>query len=449
MIVETSQRSDILTEVVRTSKRETLTLFDNPELNIFETQARPLTAEEIVTVKRKLVPEDRAPALEAICQANHALFDSSKSIGIVLDGRSDFSTQGWLGDMIEASRLIKSLVLAGKEVVVITSQPDLFDSMPGVQTLGIPREIDSKALRPYNESLLKFSQGHADAFIFPISAYLPVLLEIQADGTLGNQATVDAFKRTLDPTGKTHGISVERWGEQNIHQLQALQVFSEIVGIDNAKGWDAFPSAYIHPDSNSQFIATQVIQNCKEQSKTKPNEKAFPLFIHMGVATDHGKIDTKFYPEQKWVEFLAALAHESVPISELFFFKPFSPEQQAATKRIVEIARDLQYQVTEIPISEIEAQYGWTLGAFASFLTYILEEKGVIVGVDSMPTGHLAPAMNIPSVVLGNKIFAPSFFCPPDNALVVMPTNQPFTATIEPERVAAAVRLMAEKKLTS
>lgn len=423
---------------------EALSLIDNPEANIYQTHVRPLTGSEIAKAKNNMVPESGLPGLDEVCRSNQELFASSKTIAVVLDGRSDYSTQGWLGDMVEASRLVHSLVEAGKEVVVITSQPDIFDSHEGITTIGIPAEVSSKALHPYNESLLKFSQGKADAFLFPINAYLPVLISINEAGQVANQATVDTFRNSLDPTGQVKGAGLEVWGQQKIHQLQALQVLSEMIGITAANSWDVFPSAYIHPDANSQFIAGEVIKMCQVNAPEKSNPEAFPLFVHIGTATDHNKINSKFYPEAQWQEFLNLLAEASVPISELFFFRPIDQEQLEVAQRLVTQAQQLKFNVTEIPMSEIQEKYGWTLGAFAAFLSYIQEQKGMMLGVDSLPAGHLAPALGIPSVVLGNKVLDPSFFCPQDNSLVVLPTEGDYTAGIEAKNAVSAVKILSK-----
>lgn len=56
-----------------------------------------------------------------------------------------------------------------------------------------------------------------------------------------------------------------------------------------------------------------------------------------------------------------------------------------------------------------------------------------------MPAGHAGPATGNPAVVLGSIVFNPGFFCPPEKALVVMPSRSAYTSGIKPERVVTAV----------
>lgn len=410
----------------------------------YRPQVKPLNNGQLETVCSRLAEDKkkRLDMLKGIRNNTQDLLARSSTVGIVLEGRSPGYSQGWLGDMVEASRLVSPLRSEGKKVAIFTSNPDVFNGTPddGVSVITIPESTSTQGnIRyPWNPDFRRFAHDKANAFFFPTNAQIPTLVTLDEQGNISNQDHLDLFKAAVQPQSNYYGIGVRRWAHQGIHQLHALQFCGHLIGLSNVGEWTDFPNAYIHPAKKDAEIAQQVIDyygclgGCEEPGIN-------PLFLHPGVATDSEKLLTKFYPEDKWKATLEKMIDLGTAINPMVLLKPVDPVQSRIALRIAKSARGLGLRVNEVPMDKIGQQYGWSLGAFASFLGHVADKKGLIVGVDSMPAGHLGPSLGMRSVVLGSGYYNPGFFSPQKDALVVMPCAGLMTSDINHEHAAHAL----------
>lgn len=408
--------------------------------SIYRSFVRTLTVGEIERVKMLICAQEpqRRADLNGLEVENKEVLKESRNIGIVLDARARGANQGWLGDVIEASRMIPVLREEGKRVTVFTSHPDMFAGTldQGVKVVAIPTLLEPALLHPWNTQILRFVCGQADAFAFPLNAHMPVLVKIDSDGTIKNARTIEVLKKAIRQNSLWSGVNVTKWSRFAVHQLQALQVFADLLGVEGATQWKQFPNAYLFPDRYGQEVAQRTLEN--EFSPSTTNDERV-LFIHLGVATDDDKLNSKFYPLEKWEEVLKEVTKISRKIP-LVILRPNDRAQVALAEILSDIGRDQGLPIYEVPLSRGHQRFEWTLGAFIAYLQQTTKNSAMI-GVDSMPAGHLAPALNIPSVVLGNLTYPCEFFSPEQNSFLIMPLEGYCTSCVEPADVGHAIRM--------
>lgn len=413
--------------------------------DILSAKPKPLTGSQIDELLDKLTgdnPEKRQQA-QKLRDENAELLKSTRSVAIILDGSSRNSTEGYLGDMIEATRLINPLRAAGKKVVIISPHSDLFQGTTdsSVSLLPLPEEARSSHIAPWSRELLNYLHNSIGDMpcIFPMNATMPALIQTDKEGTIRNNDTLTLVKNTFGLFEQKIGILPVRWGRAGIHQLQAFQTVAFLLGIDAARKWQKFPSAFLYPAKSAKETAAEVTRIYGCFDKSTYGENCPPLYLHPGVAPNGSKLRTKFYPEDKWIDFIHELTAEHGLANSLTFLEPSDPEQGAMTLRLVTEAVEAGFRVAKVPMSQVKQRYEWTLGSFIAFLQELSNNRGVIVGCDSMPAGHAGPATGNPAIVLGNLCFDPGFYCPPEKSLVVLPSKGDFTSGIVPERIITAL----------
>lgn len=414
--------------------------------NILRAEVKPLTEGLIDELTDSLVGHDptRRSLAQQVRAENAALLASTDSVVLILDGRSNGIKEGYFGDMIEASRFGNALRADDKRVVIATPHQDLFQGSTenGVSCIPIPEDIWAAHTAPWTPDFLKYlhdSVGDTPC-IFPMNANMPILIQAGKDGSVKNIDLLNLAKEAFRPHAQTMRITPTIWGKKGIHQLQALQMVADLLGIEEARKWQEFPQAFLHPTKDAQKVAQEVIQIYGCFGNGKQNTECPPLYLHPGVATNDNKLTTKFYPEKKWVSVIQKLAAAPNVANSLTFLEPTDPTQGAMTLRLATTAVEAGLHVAKVPMSSVKKQYEWTLGAFIAFLQELSKHKGIIVGCDSMPAGHAGPATGNPAVVLGSLFFNPGFFCPPDKALIVTPSTGPFTSGIKPDRIVTAIQ---------
>lgn len=413
--------------------------------DILSAEPKPLSESQIDELIDNLTGNnpEKWPLVEKLHDENADLLKSTKSVAIILDGSSKNSKEGYLGDMIEATRLINTLRTAGKKVVIITPHDDLFQGTTdsSVSILPLPEEAQSSHIAPWRRELLDYLHDSIGDMpcVFPMNATMPALIRVGKGGLIENNDTLMLTKNAFGLYEKKIGIRPTRWGSAGIHQLQAFQTITYLLGIDSARKWQEFPSAFLHPAQSAKETAAEVTRIYGCFDKSTYGEDCPPLYLHPGVATNGSKIRTKFYPEDKWIDFIHELTATRDLANSLTFLEPTDPEQGAMTLRLATAAVEAGLRVAKVPMSQIKQRYEWTLGSFVAFLQELSNNRGVIVGCDSMPAGHAGPSTDNPTIVLGNLCFDPGFYCPSEKALVVLPSKGNFTSGIVPERIVTAL----------
>lgn len=409
---------------------------------------QPLNSEDWVTITEKGTSlQGLSGSKKDFKDKNTAVLGTSDVVSVVLDGRTDIFNQGYLGDVVEATRIIGPLQKAGKSVRVITSHTDIFEGAVGTkfEVVGLPADIPPANKYPWDPRLLRFvgraTQG--DPVLFPVNARLPIAFDIDSTGTVRNHDQISALNSALNQSEQQLGIRHEKWAKKGVHQLQALQAFTDLIGVDSFN-WQQFPEAFLQPDTYSRTVANKVINayHCFFNQ-----ENGSPLFLHPGVATDGRKVTLKGYSEPKWKQAITEIAQSEIPLGSMTLLKPIDQEQGLMATRLAAHARKEGLQVSEVPMEEIIKNYGWSLGSFVAFLQDLAFRKGVIVGCDSMPAGHAGPAIGIKSLVLASPFFNPTFFAPPQDALIVMPrhssqsdrTSKVTTENIDAKQISSAL----------
>ena len=381
-----------------------------------------------------------------VINANKALLSSSDAVTVVLDGRINIFSQGYLGDLVEATRIVDPLLQAGKKVRIVTSHTDIFDeSNSNIEIHGFPADIPPANQYPWEPRLLSFigkvTQG--DPVIFPLNARVPLAFDIKPGGKVSNISAISDLNGYLNQSDRQIGIRHEKWAKQGVHQLQALQGFVHLLGL-SALDWQQFPNAHLFPDRYSLQTAKEVI---KGYGCFYAPEKGTPLFLHPGVATDGKKINLKGYSEDAWKASIKKIAEAELPIGSLTILRPIDREQGLTASRLAKQAQETGLPVSEVPIDEVVKKYGWSLGSFIAFLQELSFRKGIILGCDSMPAGHAGPAVGLKSVVLGSPFFNQTFFGPAKDSFTVMPQYNPevdnfskvTTEFIKPDQITSAL----------
>lgn len=395
-----------------------------PDQVIYVANVLPLTPDQWNEITQKGQPLSGLSKKESgLRNRNRRLLDASDVVNVVLDGRINIFNQGYLGDLVEATRIIDPLLENGKRVRIITSHMDIFGGAESgdVEIKGIPSDIPPANQYPWDQRLLRYigKIGNGDPTIFPVNARVPIAFHVDNQGNIKNGEEIDKLNSLLNQSHKQIGIRHEKWSKRGVHQLQALQAFGHLLGIDTLS-WTQFPDAFFYPDAYSVRVADQVISyyHCFYSG-----ENNTPLMLHPGVATDGRKIDLKGYPEDKWKEVITAISDSKAPVDSLTMLKPVDQDQSQIAERLIKHAEKIGFNVSEVPMEEILKNYGWSFGSFISFLQELSMRRGIILGCDSMPAGHAGPAANIKAVVLGSPYFNPTFFGPAQNSLIVMPNH--------------------------
>jgi hypothetical protein len=411
---------------------------------VYQADVSPLSPSAVETTFSKLAQgtkKELKGIFHEVRDANRELLDQVQAVIIVLDGRAESSaTQGYLGDMIEASRLVSSLQ-SDLRTIIATPHIDLFEGKNdgNVELLPIPKEIPGSQSFPWNNNLRRFLAKRLPGIpcLFPINAKNIVLAELNKDGSIKNTALMEKVKEATRPQAPDYGLPHTLWWKRGLHQLQALQILAVELGLPDAKKWAQFPEAYLWPSKASHEIAAEVQAKYGIADATTGKKK--PVLLHTGVATNGRKEFAKYYPPFKWQAVLNELASDNLLISEYIMFAPVEDNQAKQCNELVIKLRHRGHEITAIPTKELKDSYGWNLGHFIALLERFSQSDGIIVGCDSMPAGHAAPAKGIPSVVLASIPYNPGFYCPATKANVVMPYFGDYTKSVQPKHVAAAV----------
>lgn len=422
----------------------------NPKTLTYSASVRPLRFDELKTLGNPKLTLSGLVIYEGeIRKSNRQLLDSSDTTTVVLDARTNVYNQGFLGDMIEASRLVTVLRETGKNVRIVGSHTDIFTGTndPGIEVIPIPADLPPATEKHWQPELLRYigESAKGSPVLFPINARLPLLLGINPQGDITNQETVSKFQGFLKQTSPPPDIKPERWMHRGVHQLQALQITAHLIGLNDVYKWSKFPDAFLYPTESAQKSAEKIV-NIYRCFFNGSNHDGIPYLIHPGVATNGRKVDQKAYPETRWRRIIEGMTDKDLSLKSLSFLKPVDPAQGAMATRLAEYAKNLGIKTALLPEQELRSKYGWTLGSFIAFLKELSHRKGVILGCDSMPAGHAAPALDIPSIVLGSPSYNPGFYCPPKEALVVMPNTlegMAYTKDINPLHVIESLRDMA------
>lgn len=418
---------------------------------------RPLTPEDLTTITGKHLIVGGISRLvlnrELVREMNRPYLDSDV-ITVVLDGRVNVYNQGFIGDMIEASRMVTALRKQGKEVRIVTSHTDIFEGSvdSGISIVPIPADTPSAAETQWEPRLRRLIGRVAEGYpvLAPLNARLPILLSIDSEGEIVNGENISTLNRILNQREDGFGIEPNKWMNRGLHQLQALQVTADLVGMEGVFEWEGFPSTFLHPDNHARKVALDTILRYKCMQSSL-NSGKFPLLIHPGIATNGRKMEQKFYPESRWRRVLDGLTDaEDLHIGNITIVRPVDNFQSGMAFKLVRYSEDELRSIKTfgLPEAELKQKEGWSLGAFIALLQEFKYRKGIIIGCDSMPAGHAAPALGIPSIVLGSPRYNPGFYCPPDNALVVMPPNAkpwPATKDINPAHIVAALKGMVSE----
>lgn len=411
--------------------------------DIFKAEVNPLNGELIDEIIDSIVSHDpqRRGLVQRLHDSNAKFLASSDTVSLVLDGRSNGAKEGYLGDMIEASRFVDLLRRNGKRVVIFTSHEDLFQGTwdSEISVLPLPDRVWTSRSERLKPKFLKYiySQVGDAPCVFPMNANLPVLIIPDRNGYVHNKESLIVAREAFRPNAQRMLITRHIWGENGVHQLQALQITANLMGIDDARYWQQFPQAFLHPTQYAQEVAAEVVRiyGCFNGSKGCP-----PIYLHPGVAISDRKLKTKFYPEDRWSEVIQRMAVTPHISNSLTFLEPSDPDQGDMTSRLAAQAVESGLHVAKVPMSSVKKHYVWTLGSFVAFLQELSKHRGIVLGCDSMPAGHAGSATKNPSIVLASLAFNPAFYCPPEKALVVIPTKSPLTSSIDPERVVSAIQ---------
>ncbi len=417
------------------------------EGEIYKARAKPLRLEELDKVLKDMAGKDpdRLVWAQLLQETNLSILNSTSTVGIVLDGRAKDAPEGFLGDMIEATRLVNIIRQNGKRVKIVTPHEDLFQGQtdPMVDIIPIPENVQASPAYPWRQELLSYlHEAIGDTpCLFPMNATTPAFIQLRAGGTIQNTDSLQLVREAFRPQSK-RPLEPSFWGRFGIHQLQAFQVNAHLLGIEEASQWQEFPQAFLHPTKQAQEVAREVIgiYGCFNSAR----EDCPPVYLQPGVATNGSKLTTKFYPEDKWQEVITQLAVAPHTAGILTFLEPTDEKQASMTLRLATTAVEAGLRVAKVPMTSVKQRFGWTLGSFVAFLSELSRHNGLIVGCDSMPAGHAGPATNNSVVVLGSYCYDQGFYCPPKRALVVMPSTDAYTSYIEPKEVIAAVQYICK-----
>lgn len=410
----------------------------------YQAAVRPLNGSEIEYVinKRSVARwRGRDSFSQTMRLKNQEDFDGSDSLVIVLDGRINGKKEGFLGDMVEATRLIRPFSQRLKEVIIATPHTDVFDGRPdqNVSVLPIPEDIGGVQKPPWDEKLRRFLYNQVGEIpcIFPINADNISYAIFGPNGEIKNESSFILARDAIRYGYQGLDIGPANWWKKGVHQLQALQIMYHLLGGEDAKDWQQFPDAYLYPSDTAVGVAKEAVNRygCFSSS----GRVCPPVYLHIGVATNGKKMEFKYYPEEKWAQVLKGLAENPAAPNSVTFLEPSDPDHAKTALSLAQTAVDNGLRVAKIPTSQLRSE--WTLGAFIAFLQELSRHKGMIVGCDSMPAGHAGPAIGNPAVVLGSPFYNPGFYCPPQRSLVVMPnpSESIFTSGINPEHVVGAI----------
>lgn len=381
-----------------------------------------------------------------MARENGAVLHGSDSVAVVLDGRYNGKQEGYLGDMVEATRVVRPLLDTVGKIIIISPHLDIFATDdPRISLVPIPQEIPGNPRPMANPELLSYIHqvvGETPVF-FPLNASTPVLLRLGEGGSVKNMDFLNFIKNAIRPGYEGYDISPNMWWNRGIHQVQALQLTASLLGIEDAADWQEFPKAYLFPSQEAQQVAQEVINIYGCFSWETAGEEPY-LYLHPGIATNGRKMLNKFYPEHKWQVVLHDLAETTGVPKDVTFIEPTDDEQAAMTSRLANSAVDCGLHVAKIPMVQVKERYDWTLGSFIAFLQELSRHNGIILGCDSMPAGHAGPATGSRAVVLGSQGYNPGFYSPLENALVVMPSYGAHTSGINPKDVVWAVQQLSQ-----
>ncbi len=410
-------------------------------LPIWEAKVRPLVSTEVEQVKRAITDNNTQQRylLSLLEEGNRQVFDEHEEIGVFLDGRTRLKPEGYLGDMIAVSGVVNTLLAAGKRVAIITPHDDVFGGTldERVRLIHLDPAKEGNPIYPlFKPTLKKLSEEGPDMpIMFPINAAIPIWVQVDQQGRVANKDLIDEIGENIfSRKGYPHSRLTTGWMEQRMHQVQGLQVLSNILGI-NDQTPDYLPPPFLSPDTKSQDIAAKVI------NELQVNPEKHLVLLHHGVAAEQTKIHSKFYPEQAWEDVFYNLIEHNDKLQFLTFI-PTDPKQAQGAHRIIAYAEEAEFEVVQVPLDQIMAKYGWSLGAYINFMQHLHQNyKPTFIGVDSMPA-HLADALDIPSIVIGNEEYPPTFFSGVDNQIVVRPGESRYASTISPRDVSDTISLV-------
>lgn len=422
----------------------------NWDSHLYTAQVQSLTNDQLLNGWKDLFLQKKSSfqaQIEWIRASNYQLLKEHGNCIIVLDGRAQprqdgiIPTEGYLGDMLESSRMVNSVEKEGIQVTIATPHPKLFEGAVNTEILPLPPQITGMPNFPWNDQLRQhISMMYPETpIIFPLNGQFPIVCQLDELGNFSPMSErierfVDNFVLPIK-YGSDGGkiLKPERYAKKGFHQLHALQMNAYLFGLQNT----SIEPAFIHPNQDAQDLAERIVQDaqCFAPVSEDDNNNTVPVYIHIGVATGSNKIRAKYYPKEQWMSVLT-LAREHLPqIRSLTFLRPTDNQQAKDTIEISRYARELGFRVSEIPLHR-----NFTLGVFMCFLKELQRCNGLVIGCDSMPVGHAASITGNYSVVLGSLAYPQHFYCPENKATVVMPPEHGvFTSTIPPTHIIEAI----------
>jgi len=428
----------------------------DPGNGIYSSQPRPLTPPELSQVFDDLVTKNlrRGKFTTDIRDRNREMVDrAGGNISVVLDGRAaniegtPYTTEGYLGDMVEASSAVTALSDLGANVTVFTPHIGTITPDPGrnIQVVELPISTPHLPHFPWTPETLQFIH-HANpdsALFFPLNGSLPTFIRTNARGEIlngedvrnirssifGKNGIVDADEKRGRPVMK-HTV----WSREGLHQLQALQANLHLLGFDLNDQSD-LPSSFLRPSRQAQQNATALSKEVFDGLSSSDGK--VPLFIHVGVATGEKKVRMKYFPKDRWKKTIAQMGVEGLPINNCIFFIPSDKDQALDTMEIAQVAESCGQRVTYMPEHALASRHGWSLGTFVSFLQQLSTHRGIVLGCDSLPV-HASAATGNRTVVIGNRVFSPVFYAP-RSATLALPTEGFDTSSVTPEQVIKAL----------
>lgn len=413
--------------------------FFEPLSTILKPRIMPLGLKDIDAIFHADDPEGhRRKLVLNIRRANSKILNRCSEVAIILDGRN-----GWLGDLIEASRAIPVLATSGKKVLVFTSHADLMEGMDSenVSIISIPSHISPASDFLDIDELVGFiGNYHTDILLSPMQAAWPVIMEIEhSDGRtrIKDKASIATKINAAFPCANSDFTAIERgvkdvWQATPMHQLQALQALLFLWGLDSVLEWNEFPAAFIKPS-----IATR--RNAAASFAATYRSGSLPIIVHPGTSLSKPMKLGKRFPIASWEATLRCISESFTDTEKTMAHFMFyaDVEQQGVAERLQSIAVALNLSAEVLKLHTTNS-----LGEFAHILKIASEHKGLIIGNDSMAAAHMGPAVGLRSLVLGNRIFLPTFYAPVDDSLLALPPDGVAeTATIPVGEVVKALRM--------
>jgi hypothetical protein len=368
------------------------------------------------------------------CQNMSFLSNTATGIAVVLEGRLSNRPSGYLGDLVQCTRLLTSgMTVRGFPGRVMTSHPELLQQNPNHFRLDNVQNVSPQSFCDNNQywnSIVNLASGYTVLIPTLARCASPLDVRFQIPQLPPNDSGVRVEGNGTDIP--YHVIIQKKfWSCGQLHLTEALAAWSMLFGgVSQRSNAVVLTTSTTLPDLTSFRLLNGQIRRDRHRLEGVGQCKV-PFLVFPDTA---GK-PCKTWGREQWEVLLRQIAADFRDRIQFFLYRAH-PECAHWNRIRNELVR-AGVQVVE---------FGTGLPEIVALIQSMVTQHANVIslGLDSLPAAHLCPSLGTHSIVIGHKAEeygGDPFFSAPLSyfgkmSLVLLPDSEPFHAKQVPPGLA-------------